>query len=71
MDIVAVVEKLGTGAALVVMLWFVLKHFIRSQERFVELFGNHITHNTEVLEKLREVIGELKEAVERLCGKMK
>ena len=64
MEIFSEILKIGgPGALAIVILYFIVKRFLESQEkqekRFIEIIENHLKHNTGIMNNLKESIKEL------------
>lgn len=67
MELVEIIERVGVGGGLVIIMFVVIRYFIQAQKELITLVTNHIQHNTEALDKLR---GVLEKVCDRLGGKL-
>lgn len=70
MDIVKIITELGTNGALLVMVYLILRYFMKTTEQTNDLIKNHIDHNTESLRRLSEVVERSTAVLERLENKL-
>ena len=63
----------GPTAAISIVVLFIIKEFLKymnkRDERFTQLIGNHLNHNTDALNKLTQVVSELSIYIRKLNGK--
>jgi len=74
MDIWIEVLKIGGPvSAIAIVGYFIIKEFLKymnkRDERFTQLIGNHINHNTTALNELSKVVSELSIYIKKINGK--
>lgn len=63
-EIIEVLKQFGIAGIVALIAWLLVKYLIKSSEEKNNIIGNHIQHNSEVLEELKNVNKELKEMIQ-------
>lgn len=58
-EIVDILKQLGPAGVIAIIAWKAFSYLLKSAEKKNNIIANHINHNSEVLEKLRESIEKL------------